>query len=129
MIDLTTGELKILVCDDSILARKQLKNVLTSLGCTDIVEATNGAIAIDMYKEHRPNLVFLDIVMPEKNGIEATRAIMEFDDKACIVMASSVGTQSNLKEALKLGARDFIQKPLNTEQIKKVINRVLEGGF
>lgn len=125
---MTINDLKVLVCDDSILARKQLKNFLTSIGCSNIIEATNGTMAVEMYKSQKPNLVFLDIVMPEKNGIEATREIIEFDKKAYIVMASSVGTQTNLKEALKLGASDFIQKPLNTEQIQKVINTVLEGG-
>ena len=126
---MTIGDMKILVCDDSILARKQLKNFLTSLGCNNILEAVNGTTAVETYKSQRPDLVFLDIVMPEKNGIEATKEIIEFDKDAYIVMASSVGTQTNLKEALRLGAKDFIQKPLNTEQIQKVINIVLEGGL
>jgi len=121
--------MKILVCDDSILARKQLKNFLTSIGCNNILEAINGSTAVEIYKSQKPDLVFLDIVMPEKNGIEATKEIIEFDKNAYIVMASSVGTQTNLKEALRLGAKDFIQKPLNTEQIQKVINIVLEGGL
>lgn len=126
---MTINELKVLVCDDSILARKQLKNFLTSIGCTNIFEAANGSSAVETYKSQKPDLVFLDIVMPEKNGIEATREIIEFDKDAYIVMASSVGTQGNLKEALKLGAKDFIQKPLDTEQIQKVIHTVLEGGL
>lgn len=125
---MNTSDLKILICDDSILARRQLKNFLLSIGCADILEAADGNAAVEMYKEHKPDVVFLDIVMPKKNGIEATREIMEFNEHAFIVMASSVGTQTNLKEALKLGAKEFIQKPLNTEQIQKVINTVLEGG-
>lgn len=126
---MTISDMKILVCDDSILARKQLKNFLTSLGCNNILEAVNGSTAVETYKSHKPDLVFLDIVMPEKNGIEATKEIIEFDKSAYIVMASSVGTQTNLKEALRLGAKDFIQKPLNKEQIQKVINVLLEGGL
>lgn len=126
---MTINELKVLVCDDSILARKQLKNFLTSIGCTNILEAVNGSSAVETYKAQKPDLVFLDIVMPEKNGIEATKEIIEFDKNAYIVMASSVGTQGNLKEALKLGAKDFIQKPLDTDQIQKVIHTVLEGGL
>lgn len=125
---MTINDLKVLICDDSILARKQLKNFLTSVGCNNILEAVNGTIAVEMYKSQKPDLVFLDIVMPEKNGIETTKEIIDFDKNAYIVMASSVGTQANLKEALKLGAKDFIQKPLNTAQIQKVINTVLEGG-
>lgn len=125
---MNTNKLKILICDDSVLARKQLKNFLASIGCDNIVEATNGADAVKMYKTENPDLVFLDIVMPEKNGIEATAEIIEYDPKAHIVMASSVGTQSNLKEALKLGAKDFIQKPLNTDQVQKIISTALERG-
>lgn len=85
-------------------------------------------MAVEIYKSQKPDLVFLDIVMPEKNGIEATREIMEYDKDAYIVMASSVGTQTNLREALKLGAKDFIQKPLNTAQIQKVLDTIIEGG-
>lgn len=125
---MTINDLTVLICDDSVLARKQLRNFLTSIGCEHILEAVNGTLAVEMYKEHKPTVTFLDIVMPEKSGIEAIREIMEFDENAYIVMASSVGTQANLKEALKLGAREFIQKPLNTEQIQKVINTVLKGG-
>ena len=121
-------ELKVLICDDSVLARKQLNNFLISIGCNQTYEAVNGTDAVEMYKTHKPDIVFLDIVMPVKNGIETTKEIMEFDKNAYIVMASSVGTQSNLKEALKLGARDFIHKPLNTDQVQKVINNVLKGG-
>ena len=125
---MTINDLTVLVCDDSILARKQLMNFLISIGCTNILEAANGTMAVEIYKSQKPDLVFLDIVMPEKNGIEATREIMEYDKDAYIVMASSVGTQTNLREALKLGAKDFIQKPLNTAQIQKVLDTIIEGG-
>ncbi|MCI8372852.1 MAG: response regulator [Lachnospiraceae bacterium] len=125
---MTINDLTVLVCDDSILARKQLMNFLISIGCTNIIEAANGTMAVEIYKSQKPDLVFLDIVMPEKNGIEATREIMEYDKDAYIVMASSVGTQTNLREALKLGAKDFIQKPLNTAQIQKVLDTIIEGG-
>lgn len=124
---MTINDLKVLICDDSALARKQLRNFLTSIGCDNIIEAANGTLAVEMYKEHKPNVTFLDIVMPEKTGIEAIKEIMAYDDKAYVVMASSVGTQTNLKEALEFGARDFIQKPLNTVQIQNVINTVLKG--
>lgn len=125
---MTINDLKVLICDDSILARKQLMNFLVSIGCNDILEAANGTMAVEMYKSHNPDLVFLDIVMPEMNGIEATREIRNYDSNAYIVMASSVGTQANLREALRLGARDFIQKPFNTNQIQSVINMLLKGG-
>ena len=107
----------ILITDDSILARKQLKDIISTLGTPVFVEATDGQSAIDKYKEVHPDLVFLDIVMPKKDGNDAIRDIMEFDPEATIIIASSVGTQSQLKNALEAGAKDFIQKPLDKEQV------------
>ena len=109
----------ILITDDSILARKQLKDIISTLGTPVFVEATDGQSAIDKYKEVHPDLVFLDIVMPKKDGNDAIRDI--------IIIASSVGTQSQLKNALEAGAKDFIQKPLDKEQVLAVVKRFLEG--
>ena len=81
----------------------------------------------DKYKESNPDLVFLDIVMPKKDGNAAIREIMEFDSEANIIIASSVGTQSQLKLALEAGAKDFIQKPLDKDQVVKVVSKFLEG--
>lgn len=119
--------LKILICDDSILARKQLKDIITSIGTPTFVEATDGQDAIDLYKEHNPDLVFLDIVMPKKDGNIAIQEIMSHDEDACIIIVSSVGTQSQLKCALQAGARDFVQKPINKDQIVDVVNKYLGG--
>ena len=96
-------DLKILICDDSILARKQMKDIINSIGSPTIIEAANGQLAIDMYKEHKPNLTFIDIVMPVKDGNAAISEIMEYDSSATIFVASSVGTQSELKKALSAG--------------------------
>lgn len=117
----------ILITDDSILARKQLKDIISTLGTPVFVEATDGQSAIDKYKEVHPDLVFLDIVMPKKDGNDAIRDIMEFDPEATIIIASSVGTQSQLKNALEAGAKDFIQKPLDKEQVLAAVKRFLEG--
>ena len=125
---MTVENLSILVCDDSILARKKLSDFLVSIGCSHIEQAADGQSAINMYKELKPDLVFLDIVMPVKDGITAVKEIVAFDSDAHIVMTSSVGTQENLKEALKAGAKDFIQKPLDNDQIKHVIMSKVEGG-
>lgn len=125
---MTLETIKILICDDSILARKKLKDFLTSLGCTQLIDAADGQMAVDTYKSEKPDVVFLDIVMPVKDGISAVKEIIEFDPDAYIVMTSSVGTQENLKEALKAGARDFIQKPLDNTQISHVIKSRVEGG-
>lgn len=108
-------DLKILICDDSILARKQMKDIINSIGSPTIIEAANGQLAIDMYKEHKPNLTFIDIVMPVKDGNAAISEIMEYDSSATIFVASSVGTQSELKKALAAGACDFIQKPIDKD--------------
>lgn len=116
---------KILVSDDSILARKQLKDILTNLGCTNIIEANDGQIAIDTYKTEKPDLVFLDIVMPMKDGIQATKEICDFDSNAKIVIVSSVGTKKHLREALEAGACEFIQKPLNRDNLEKILGTLI----
>ena len=118
---------KILISDDSILARKQLKDVISEYGTPTFFETTNGQDAIDIYKKEKPNLVFLDIVMPVKDGIAAVKEIRESDPKAVIIIVSSVGTQAQLKNAIEAGAKDFIQKPLNVEQIERVLKNYFEG--
>lgn len=122
-------DVKILVGDDSILARKQLKDIITTR--CDInplfFEASNGQEAVDLYKKESPDLVFLDIVMPVKDGNAAVREIMEYDSNAKVIIASSVGTQSQLKAAIEAGAKDFIQKPLNAEQVCRIFTSRVEG--
>ncbi|MBX4263393.1 response regulator [Clostridium estertheticum] len=113
--------LKILVCDDSMLIRKKLKAVLKSCGCNNILEASNGQEAVDSYKANNPDLVFMDIIMPFKNGIEAVKEIIEFDNDAKVVMASSAGTKEHVKVAIKAGAFEFVQKPWEKEQINKIL--------
>lgn len=118
----------ILVCDDSILARKQLKDAITDI-CGDIAifEGTNGEEAVSLYKEHKPSLVLLDIVMPEMDGTTAVERIIEFDNNAKIIIVSSVGTQLQLKRAISAGAKDFIQKPIDISQVKSLIETHLGG--
>lgn len=120
-------DVKILVCDDSILARKQLKDIIKTCGYDNFIEAVNGEQAVSLYKESRPNLVFLDIIMPEKDGVQAIREIRQFDPDAYIVIVSSVGTQSQLKAAIMEGARDFIQKPYSSASITQVVEKCFEG--
>ncbi len=116
--------MKVLVCDDSILIRKKLKDCLLDCGCVEVIEALDGQNAIDLYKEHKPNLVFMDIVMPVKTGIEAVKEIVEFDKSAKIVMASSSGTKTHLKNALEAGAYEFIQKPFEESTIKNILENL-----
>lgn len=118
---------KILIGDDSILARKQLKDIISKCGNPVFLEASNGQDAVDLYKKESPELVFLDIVMPVKDGNAAIREIMAYDKNADIVVESSVGTQSQLKAAIEAGAKDFVQKPLNAEAITHIITSRFEG--
>ncbi|HEY5562701.1 MAG TPA: response regulator [Clostridiaceae bacterium] len=118
---MTENLFKILICDDSMLMRKKLKEIVKNCGCEDVLEAKDGQEAINIYKESNPDLVFMDIIMPVKNGIEAVKEIIEFDKDAKVVMASSAGTKEHVKESLKAGAYDFIQKPWEKEQINKII--------
>ena len=115
---------KILVCDDSILARKNLTTLLNGFGYTDISEAGNGEDAVNFSKEKHYDMIFLDIVMPVKDGVTATREIMASNPDSKIIIISSVGTQTHIKEAIKAGARDFIQKPIDAELFKQVLENV-----
>lgn len=117
-------ELKVLICDDSILVRRNLKKHLKEKGCEYIFEAVNGEEAVSQYKENHPDLVLMDIVMPLKTGIEALKEIRAYDKDAYVVMASSVGTQSKLKDAIVAGASDFLQKPFEMDTLDVLLNRL-----
>lgn len=115
----------ILICDDSILARKSMSGILNSLGFTDIREVANGQAAVDAVKEKPADIVFLDIIMPVKDGITATKEIKEISPNTVVVICSSVGTQKHLREAIKAGAKDFLQKPIEAAMVKQVINHII----
>lgn len=112
---------KVLICDDSVLVRKKLRTLLEDMQCK-VFEAANGLEAVEAFKLHQPDIVFMDIVMPEIDGLEALRRIKEHDKAAKIIMVSSTGTSAKVLEALKHGASDFIQKPYEKEQIIKAIS-------
>lgn len=120
--------LKVLICDDSMLIRKKLHDCLQGFCCNDILEASNGQEAIDLYKANNPDLVFMDMIMPVKSGIEAVTEIVQFDRSAKVVIISTVGTKANLKKALEAGAYDFIQKPFEDHQIKTILDKLIERG-
>ncbi len=120
------SESKILIGDDSILARKQLKDILTRLGGIHYIEAANGQEAIDRYKEEPADIVFLDIVMPVKDGIAATKEIIDHNPSAIVIIASSIGTKEQLKSAIEAGAKDFVQKPFNATNIQRVVEARFE---
>ena len=100
---------KILICDDSILARKQLKDIIVEHGYQDFLEASNGQEAIDLYKEHKPELVFVDIVMPVKDGVQAIHEIREFDPEANIIVVRKHSSETLLWKEPVTSSRNLIQ--------------------
>jgi len=125
---LAKKDFKILYCDDSLLVRKQLKEILNQEGYTNLIEAADGEEVVKKYQSENPDLVFCDIVMPRLDGLEALNRIKARDQSARIVMISTSGTRANLIRALDEGAVDFVQKPLNPERVKKIVAREIKGG-
>jgi two-component system chemotaxis response regulator CheY len=117
---------KILIVDDSKTSRRFLRNMLEEAGHQIVGEAVNGQEGIDKYKQLKPDLVTMDITMPVLDGIEAVGEIMEYDADAKVIMVTAAGQKTNMVEALKRGAADFIQKPFESEVILKVVEKVLE---
>lgn len=114
---------KILICDDSLLIRRQLKQYFQENWKNfQVVESTNGKEAVTMYSEEAPFLVFMDIVMPEMDGICSLKKILETDPQAKVIVLSSVGNRETLREAIDAGAMDFVQKPWTDEVMKKIID-------
>ena len=120
-------EMSVLVCDDSMFARKSLCLYIATLGIKNVYEAADGQQAVDQYAEHKPDIVFMDIVMPVITGIDALTKIKEIDPNAKVIMASSVGTQNHLKAAIKAGATDFLQKPISNDQVKQTLENAAKG--
>ncbi len=119
--------MKIMICDDSMFVRKKMKDaVIAAAPEAEVVEAFDGQQAVEKYKEEKPDLIFMDIIMPVKNGVEALTEIMAIDKTAKVVMASSVGTQENLKQAILAGAYDFLQKPIENDDVAKIISKAIK---
>ena len=112
-----------------MLLRQCLKgDIIKSIGGSQFIEASNGDEVVNLYQEHHPDLVFLDIVMPVKDGNLALEEIMNDNPHAKVIIVSSIGTQSQLKKAIELGACDFVQKPLNRTQIEAILKKRFEGS-
>ena len=115
---------KILIVDDAAFMRMMIKETLKSSGYENIIEAADGDQAVQTYKTEKPDLVIMDITMPNKNGLEALKEIKEFDPKAVIVMCSAMGQESMVVEAIRNGAKDFIVKPFKSERIIKTVQNI-----
>ena len=117
---------KILIGDDSILARRQLKDVVSKyVDDPAFIEAANGKEAVEKFATEQPDLTFLDIVMPVRDGILATIEITKQYKDAKIVIVSSVGTKNQLRAAIEAGALDFIQKPVREDLMKQILDKYL----
>jgi two-component system chemotaxis response regulator CheY len=114
-----------LVVDDSVFARKNLARIIETFGGQLAGEASDGLAAISEYERTRPDLVLMDITMPQMEGIEAAEKIVQKFPEARIVMVSSVGYQENIVAALQRGARHFVQKPVKPEILYEVVKYVL----
>ena len=119
---------KVLIVDDSQFTRNMLKNIISKIEQIEVIgEASNGVEAIYLYKKLNPDLITMDLVMPEKGGIEATEEILKINSKALIIGVSALGQEALVLEALKKGAKEFIQKPFKTEQILEIMDHIFKN--
>lgn len=117
---------KILVVDDSKFMRLTLKNMLEKMGGHEVVgEAEDDVSAIEKYKQLKPDLVTMDIIIPVESGLRAVKEIMSLDPKAKIIMVSAMGQEKVVEEAISLGAKGFITKPVVPDKLISEINKVL----
>ena len=116
---------KVLIVDDAAFMRMMIKNILTKNGFEVVGEASNGVEAVELYKKLKPDLVTMDITMPEMDGIEALKKIKEIDPNAKVIMVSAMGQQQLVIEAIQAGAKDFIVKPFQPDRLLEAVNKVL----
>jgi len=115
----------VMIVDDELFFRKLLGTILTEKGFSVVTEASDGVEAVEKYSLHRPDLVILDIYMPQKNGFDATKDILSIDPKAKVLICSGMGYDDDVKAALAIGARDVILKPFIPQEVIEIVSRVL----
>ena len=115
----------ILICDDAAFMRMMIKDILTKNGYAVVGEAENGLKAVEKYNETKPDLVLMDITMPEMDGIQALKKIREVDPGAAVIMCSAMGQQAMVIEAIQSGAKDFIVKPFQAERVIEAVRKVV----
>ena len=116
---------RILIVDDAAFMRMMIKDILTKNGFEVVGEAADGAQAIEKYKELKPDLVTMDITMPEVDGITALREIKKYDNTAKVIMCSAMGQQAMVIDAIQAGAKDFIVKPFQADRVIEAIQKTL----
>ena len=115
----------ILICDDAAFMRMMIKDILTKNGYEVVGEAANGAEGVEKYSQLKPDLVMMDITMPEMNGIDALKKIKENDSSANVIMCSAMGQQAMVIESIQAGAKDFIVKPFQVERVIEAVQKAI----
>jgi len=121
--------LNVLVVDDSLIIRRNISNILEELGHTVVSEATNGQEAITMYKEYKPDVVTMDITMPDMNGIDALELIRDFSPDVKIIMMTAHGQEDMVIKAIKAGAKAYILKPVTSIKVVESINKLFKQNL
>ena len=116
---------KKLIVDDAAFMRMMIKDILTKNGYEVVAEAANGVEAVELYKSHQPDLVTMDITMPEMDGIEAVKQIKAVNPAAKVIMCSAMGQQSMVMDAIKAGANDFIVKPFQADRVLEAVKKIV----
>ncbi|MFC3882562.1 response regulator [Bacillus songklensis] len=116
---------RILIVDDAAFMRMMIKDILTKNGYEVVAEAADGMQAIEKYKEHQPDLVTMDITMPEMDGITALKEIKKMNPAAKVIMCSAMGQQAMVIDAIQAGAKDFIVKPFQADRVLEAISKTL----
>ena len=116
---------KILIVDDAAFMRMMIKDILTKNGYEVVAEAANGVEAVELNKSHQPDLVTMDITMPEMDGIEAVKQIKAVNPAAKVIMCSAMGQQSMVMDAIKAGANDFIVKPFQADRVLEAVKKIV----
>ena len=116
---------KILLVDDAAFMRMMLKNTLSQAGYTALIEAEDGVKAVEAYTAEKPDLVFMDITMPNKDGLETLKEIKAMDPGATVVMCSAMGQETMVMDSIKSGAKDFIVKPFKPERVLSTVKKIL----
>lgn len=115
----------VLICDDAAFMRVMIKDILTKNGYDVAGEAENGVKAVEKYNETKPDLVMMDITMPEMDGIQALKKIRETDPNATVIMCSAMGQQAMVIESIQSGARDFIVKPFQADRVLEAVKKAV----
>ena len=116
---------RILITDDALFMRVTLKNILSKSGYEIVGEAANGRESVELYKSQKPDLVTMDITMPEMDGITAVREIKKVDPNANIIMCTAMGQKSMVLEAVSAGAKDFLVKPFQPDKVVEAVQKLI----